>query len=101
LYIDDSNSSIIEGAKIDKTFEIVNVDSNDNIDVTEIAQIVIKEVYIKFTGNIEGRGWKGDVKEVLLDSSKVEDIGWRIRFSSSDAVMLAACGMRRQNQDVH
>jgi len=105
LYIDDSINAFIEAAKIEKTFEIVNAGSGDNIDVTEIAQIVInelssKQVDLKYTGGIKGRGWKGDVKEMLLDSSKLEDIGWSVRFSSREAVMLSARGMIRQNQDV-
>ena len=98
LFIDDTIRALIEAAKIEKTFEIVNAGSNDNIDVREIAQIVIKElslgeVGLRFTGGIEGRGWKGDVKEMLLDSSKLERTGWNLRFRSREAVVLAARGM--------
>ena len=54
----------------ERAFEIFNAGSKDRIDVLNIANIVIKEllldnVSIRLTGGVEGRGWKGDVKEML------------------------------------
>ena len=53
--------------------EIYNVGSEDQVDVKTIADIVIKEMGLKnvqftYTGGVDGgRGWKGDVKNMLLD----------------------------------
>jgi UDP-glucose 4-epimerase len=56
--------------------ETYNMSSEDQITVTEIAQTVtqemgLKDVEFKFTGGVDGRGWKGDVKNMLLDISKL------------------------------
>jgi UDP-glucose 4-epimerase len=45
-------------------------------------------VSLKFTTGIEGRGWKGDVKEMLLDSSKLCAFGWKAKYNSREAVIL-------------
>jgi UDP-glucose 4-epimerase len=102
LYIADSINALIEAAKIEKTFEVVNAGSKDNIEVAEIAEIVIRElslenVILRFNGGIEGRGWKGDVKEMLIDSSKLEAFGWNVAYNSMEAVILAARGMISKN----
>ena len=47
----------------------------------------LKNVKFKLTGGIDGgRGWIGDVKNMLLDISKPKRLGWKQRFSSLDAV---------------
>jgi UDP-glucose 4-epimerase len=79
--------------KIQKTFEVFNAGSHDRIKVADIANIIIKElsldnVSLKFTNGIEGRGWKGDVKEMLLDSSKLCAFGWKAKYNSREAVIL-------------
>ena len=56
----------------------------------DIAKIVIeelglKEVTLKFVNHFEGRGWKGDVKHYWLDSTKIEALGWRPKYNSSEA----------------
>jgi UDP-glucose 4-epimerase len=44
-------------------------------------------VTLKFTGGLNGGiGWKGDIKEILLDPSKLQTMGWRSKLSSRDAV---------------
>jgi nucleoside-diphosphate-sugar epimerase len=49
--------------------------------VLDIAKIVIKEmalgdVDLNFIHN-DGRGWKGDVREFLLDCSFLRSLGWK------------------------
>lgn len=69
-----------------------NVGSEDQITVREIAEIVIgklglKNVEFKFTGGVNGgRGWKGDVKNMLLDVSKLKSIGWKPNLNSAEAI---------------
>jgi UDP-glucose 4-epimerase len=95
LYIDDCINALTHVMKIEneRAFEIFNAGSKDRIDVLNIANIVIKEllldnISIRLTGGVEGRGWKGDVKEMLLDSSKLETSGWKLKYNSREAVVL-------------
>jgi UDP-glucose 4-epimerase len=37
----------------------------------------------------DGRGWPGDVKTMLLDISRIKNIGWRPKLSSKEAVRTA------------
>jgi len=74
--------------------EIYNVGSEDQIHVKTIAQIVVEEmglqnVEFKFTGGVDGgRGWKGDVKNMLPDISKLRALGWSPRLNSREALAL-------------
>jgi UDP-glucose 4-epimerase len=78
------------------TGEIYNVSSEDHIDVYTIAKIVIQEmglsdVRVRTTGGVDGgRGWKGDVKTMSLDISKLKSLGWKPRYDSLQAVKIAA-----------
>jgi len=77
-----------------KSFDVYNVGSLDKVDVKRIAEIVgeemgVQEVKFRFTGGVDGgRGWKGDVKIMLLSSDKLLNIGWRPKFNSEEAVRL-------------
>jgi UDP-glucose 4-epimerase len=71
---------------------IYNVGSDDQVSVADIAKMVIEEmglknVNLRFTGGVHGgRGWIGDVKNMLLDTTKLKSLGWRPRFNSKEAV---------------
>ena len=75
---------------------IFNMGNDDVTDVLGIANLVIEamaleNVKIKTTGGIDGgRGWKGDVKQMHLDISKLKDFGWRPEISSNNSVKIAA-----------
>ncbi|AFK22126.1 NAD-dependent epimerase/dehydratase family protein [Pyrococcus sp. ST04] len=74
-----------------KIYDVYNLGSEDWITVREIAEIVSEEMGLnprfKFTGGVDGgRGWKGDVKLMLLDISKAKSTGWRPRMNSYEAV---------------
>lgn len=76
-----------EGKRVD----FYNLGNEDWITVREIAEIVSEEMGLspefKFTGGVDGgRGWKGDVKLMLLDISKAKRTGWRPRLNSHEAV---------------
>ncbi len=93
LYIDDCIDAILFSyAKAKRYVEVYNLGSEDRIDVTLIAHIVTEEmglrkVQFRFTGGIDGgRGWKGDVKHMLLAIEKLRSIGWTPRLSSAEAV---------------
>ena len=45
---------------------------------------------VKLTGGVDGgRGWKGDVKNMLLDISKIKSLGWKPKLNSKQAVRKA------------
>jgi len=72
------------------SFEIFNLGSEDWISVKEISEIICKELNLtprlKFGSN--NRGWKGDVPLMLLDISKIKQLGWKPKFNSKEAVTL-------------
>jgi UDP-glucose 4-epimerase len=84
-------------------FDVYNVGSQDRVDVGRIAEIVCDEmglqnVNFRFTGGIDGgRGWRGDVKTMLISTTKLLNLGWRPKFNSEEAVrqscreFLASC----------
>ena len=81
---------------------IYNVGSKDKITVREIAKTVAAEmgcprIRYRFTGGVDGgRGWKGDVKNMQLSIQKLLSTGWKPRFSSKQAVKLAAHELSRE-----
>jgi UDP-glucose 4-epimerase len=71
---------------------LVNLGTDSTSKVMEIAQIIIEEMGLKdvryeFTGT--PRGWPGDQPVVLLDTSKIHDLGWFAKRTSDDAVRAA------------
>lgn len=81
--------------KLTEQVEIYNVGSEDQVDVKTIAQIIIEEMGLKnvkltFTGGVDGgRGWKGDVKNMLLDIDKIKALGWKPKLNSKQAIRKA------------
>jgi len=72
--------------------EAYNVGTSDKVSVVRIAEIVCEEMGLarprfRFDASVEGgRGWKGDVKTMLLDVDKLFGLGWKPRLSSEEAV---------------
>lgn len=96
LYIDDCVNAILTACeKSNRQVEIFNVGSEDWVNVSRIAEIVVEEMSLKnvkfrFTGEVdEGRGWKGDVKKMLLDISRLKALGWKPKYKSEEAVRIA------------
>jgi UDP-glucose 4-epimerase len=82
--------------------DIFNVGSNDKVTVRQIARIVSEEMNVpgikqEFTGGVDGgKGWKGDVKTMQLSIDKLLNTGWKPRYSSEQAVRLAAKALIQQ-----
>ena len=78
-----------------EAFEVYNVGSLDKVDVKRIAEIVCEEMGLqdlefKFTGGVDGgRGWRGDVKTMLLSLDSLLNLGWRPKLNSEEAVRLS------------
>jgi len=93
LHIDDCINAILTA--LQKTKEQVttlNVGSEDQIPVTKIAEMITEEMGLRnveftCTGGVDGgRGWKSDVKDMLLDITKLKKEGWRPEHNSAEAV---------------
>lgn len=75
---------------------IYNIGSEDFIDVKTIADIICEEMNLKdvkysWTGGVDdGRGWKGDVRTMLLSIERMKALGWKPKYGSMEAVRLTA-----------
>lgn len=104
LHVSDCINALLTLLKNSKDhFSIYNVGSEDKVDVITIAKVVIEEmslrdVEIRIAGGIEGRGWKGDVKEMQLDISKIKSLGWKPKLSSKEAVRFASKALVKDNK---
>jgi len=97
LYITDCiKAMLLTLEKSTEQVDVFNVGSEDQVTVTEIAQTITHEmgltsVEFKLTGGVDGgRGWKGDVKNMLLDIDKIKALGWKPKHNSKQAVREAA-----------
>ena len=95
LHVSDTVEAMLylfkEFLKEDKIYDAYNIGSEDWITVTEIAEIVSREMGLNpefyFTGGVDGgRGWKGDVKIMLLNIEKAKAKGWKPKMNSKEAV---------------
>jgi UDP-glucose 4-epimerase len=90
LYVSDVINAVdLVWKKAKKSINIFNLASTSFITVSEIADIVIKEMDLKnvkmeFTGG--NRGWKGDVPIVRLTNRRIEKLGWKSNYTSKEAV---------------
>lgn len=97
VWIEDAvEATLLAWERTGGGFEAYNVGSEDAITVREVADIVVSamglsNVEYRFTGGVMGgRGWVGDVKNMHLDIGKLKKLGWSPRYTSRDAVRLAA-----------
>lgn len=95
LYVRDAVEAsfmLLKLAKEVKGFHVYNVGNEDWITVKDIADIVVEEMGLKNVQYVfklttpDGRGWPGDVKLMLLDISKLKNLGWKPTLSSAEAV---------------
>jgi UDP-glucose 4-epimerase len=75
------------------TYNVLNIGSEDWIDVTGIADIVVatlglSKVHYRFTGG--ERGWVGDVPRMLLSIDRLKALGWKPVMGSHESVAAAA-----------
>jgi UDP-glucose 4-epimerase len=92
VHVTDVVSAVLSFTKIDETaFDVYNVSTRDSLSVNQIASIALEvldvdvsDIQINYTGG--ARGWKADVPIVKLDPSKLENTGWRPKFTSQSAM---------------
>jgi UDP-glucose 4-epimerase len=91
LYVDDCVGAMIQASEGPSGIRTYNVGSEDQADVLEIAKVVSKFMdlnpRLNLTGGVGGgRGWVGDVKSMLLDVSRLKELGWRPNLSSIQSI---------------
>jgi UDP-glucose 4-epimerase len=103
LHVEDSVEAILKAyhAAADP-IEVFNVGSEDQIRASRVAEIVIEEmgidnVKLHLNGTDGGRGWPGDVRNMLLDITKLKSRGWKPRYRSEEAVRLTARSLLKDN----
>ncbi len=96
VHVEDCIDAMITAAEESKgRVNIFNIGSRDKTYVEEIADIVVDEMGLEnvdyqWTGGVDGgRGWKGDVKVMLLSIEPLQRLGWSPELSSSEAVRRA------------
>lgn len=75
-----------------KQYDVFNLGCNFTVKVSVIAEIVVeemglKDVKLKYTGG--KRGWPGDAPYVMFDTTKMERLGWKAKYTSEEAVRIA------------
>ena len=90
LHAMDGVEAIFHAIKSAKgTKNIFNLGHTECLNVTKVADIIVKEmglnkVKYKLTGG--ERGWKGDSPFVLLDTEKIKSLGWSPKISISEGI---------------
>ena len=92
VHVTDVVRAVLSFANTDETaFDVYNISTRDSLSVNQIASIALEvlnvdvsDVQINYTGG--ARGWKADVPIVKLDPSKIENTGWRPKFTSQSAM---------------
>jgi len=90
LHVEDLlDAMLLALGRDDDRISIYNVASDDQIDVDQIARLVIeamklKDVKLSYTGG--KTGWPGDVPVVRLNTTKVKSLGWSASLSSKQAM---------------
>jgi UDP-glucose 4-epimerase len=91
--LDCINSMVYVHEKLGKT-DIINLGNKETTSVKTIANYVVKrmglnKVKFRYTGGINGRGWKGDIKITHLAIDKLLSMGWKSRYTSDESVDVA------------
>jgi UDP-glucose 4-epimerase len=96
VHVEDCVRGMVIGAEYARSkVEMFNLGSNDRMSVKDIADTVtevmgLRGVRYEWTGGVQGgRGWIGDVKNMLLSSDKLRSYGWEPTMNSSQAIKKA------------
>ncbi|WXG43413.1 MAG: NAD-dependent epimerase/dehydratase family protein [Promethearchaeati archaeon SRVP18_Atabeyarchaeia-1] len=101
LYISDCIDASMHAAERHngKGFEAFNIGSNEQIEVNEIADIVIEQlgisgVELSYTGG--KAGWLGDVTDMLLDTTRIMRTGWQPKVDTRRGIQHYITWMKEQ-----
>ncbi len=103
IYISDviAAMNILSKKKVSGHLRI-NIGNTDSVSVNEIADYVTGGMGLhpkySYNNSNAGRGWKGDVKVMLLDIRKMQKLGWNPTLSSALSVKTAVKDLLGKNQ---
>ncbi len=89
LHVSDCVDAILTSWKKQKeTIDYFNVGSNEKITVNALAKLMNKKMNLNPEFNHTGgkKGWVGDVPLMLLDCTKLRNIGWENKITFEDGV---------------
>jgi UDP-glucose 4-epimerase len=92
VYVDDCLDGMEFGHRMSQqSVNCYNLAVDDQTTVTEIAEWTIeamgidrRNIQLKYTGG--PKGWRGDVAQVKLDTTRMTGLGWRPKLNSGEAV---------------
>ncbi|MCK5561028.1 MAG: NAD-dependent epimerase/dehydratase family protein, partial [Thermoplasmata archaeon] len=93
LIVDECIDSMIYAIeKSNEKVNIFNLGSTDHLSVTRIGELIVEamgltNVQFRFTGG--SRGWTGDIPKMLLNTNKIQTLGWNSKLNSEGAVRQA------------
>ncbi len=76
----------------ERSCDVFNLGTETTTSTTEIARIVVDEMALQnvpFHYSGGRQGWPGDVPVVKYDLTKMKLLGWRARYTSTEAVRIA------------
>jgi UDP-glucose 4-epimerase len=100
IHVDDVVSAILHVESKDMDFfQAYNVSTFDTLSVKEIVNLAVKTLNVEerdlnVVYGTEDRGWKGDVPQIRLSSTKLEKTGWRATKSSEQSMQSSLVWMR-------
>ncbi len=70
---------------------IYNIGSKNQTKVRRIVELICDELELnpEVHYGTEPRGWNGDVSKFLLDTSKINNIGWTAKYNSEESIRLS------------
>lgn len=91
---------IVAWSKVEEGVSVFNLGGEDAITVKEVADAIcvamgLQGVSYRWSGGVDGGGWKGDVRRMSLSVDRLKALGWRARYGSAEAVALAAKELAR------
>ncbi|QLH74469.1 MAG: NAD-dependent epimerase/dehydratase family protein [Methanomassiliicoccales archaeon] len=96
VHVSDCVEGMVIGAeRASEQVAVYNIGSKDRLNVKGIADIVVEEMGLRdvryeWTGGVKGgRGWVGDVKEMLLAIDALEAKGWSPKMGSEGSIRRA------------
>ena len=94
LHVEDCVRAMTYVHEKSQKTDIFNLGNPQTTSVTKIADIVVSamglpDVKYNYTGGIDGRGWRGDVKIAQLGVEKLFSTGWKNRYNSDESVVQA------------
>lgn len=93
IHVEDCVDGILYGFQhSSEQVNVFNLGTFSSTNVSTIARILVEEmglanVEFKYTGG--NRGWPGDVPQVRFDTSRMEKLGWKPKYTSDEAVRKA------------